>query len=80
MFMGGFIVCTAAFVKSFLEAFLAVPTHGFHGCHAHLRGSRIVTTGAVVTETFYFLLDVRDGADSLASFLDVSGTRSARCV
>jgi hypothetical protein len=39
-----------------------------------LRGTRIVTTGAVVTETFYFLLDVRDGADSLASFLDVSGT------
>ena len=39
-----------------------------------MRGTRIVTTGAVVTETFYFLLDVRDGEDSLASFLDVSGT------
>jgi hypothetical protein len=80
MFMGAFIVCAAAFVKSFLEAFWLFRDHGFHGCHANLRGTRIVTTGAVVTETFYFLLDVRDGADSLASFLDVSGTRSARCV
>jgi predicted nucleic acid-binding protein len=41
---------------------------------ARLRGSRIVTTGAVVTEAFYFLSDVPDGPASLASFLDASAT------
>jgi hypothetical protein len=41
---------------------------------AGLRGSRLVTTGAVITEAFYFLSDVPDGPASLASFLDVSGT------
>ena len=41
---------------------------------ARLRGSRLVTTGAVVTEAFYFLSDVRDGPASLASFLADSAT------
>jgi predicted nucleic acid-binding protein len=39
-----------------------------------MRGLRLVTTGAVVTEAFYFLSDVRDGPASLASFLDASST------
>jgi len=42
---------------------------------AGLRGSRLVTTGAVITEAFYFLSDVRDGPACLASFLDASGTQ-----
>ena len=41
---------------------------------ARLAGSRLVTTGAVVTEAFYFLSDVRNGPGSLATFLHVSGT------
>ena len=41
---------------------------------AHLRGSRLVTTGAVITEAFYFLSDVRDGTANLFSFLDASAT------
>ena len=41
---------------------------------ARLRGSRLVTTGAVVTEAFCFLSDVRDGPASLASFLADSAT------
>ena len=41
---------------------------------AHLRGSRLVTTGAVITEAFYFLSDVRDGPGNLFSFLDASAT------
>ena len=41
---------------------------------ARLRGSRLVTTGAVITEAFCFLSDVRDGPASLASFLDASAT------
>ncbi len=41
---------------------------------ARLRGSRLVTTGAVVTEAFYFLSDVRDGPVSLAAFLEASAT------
>jgi predicted nucleic acid-binding protein len=41
---------------------------------ARLRGSRLVTTGAVITEAFYFLSDVRDGPHSLVSFLIASGT------
>ena len=41
---------------------------------ARLRGSRLVTTGAVITEAFYFLSDVRDGSASLASFLDAIAT------
>jgi predicted nucleic acid-binding protein len=39
-----------------------------------LRGSRLVTTGAVVTEAFYFLSDVQNGPESLVSFLDASAT------
>src|SRR5437762_13552783 len=41
---------------------------------AHLRGSRLVTTGAVITEAFYCLSDVRDGPSKLFSFLDASAT------
>jgi predicted nucleic acid-binding protein len=41
---------------------------------AHLRGSRLVTTGAVITEAFYFLSDVRDGPANLFSFIDASAT------
>jgi len=41
---------------------------------ARLRGSRLVTTGAVITEAFYFLSDVRNGPPSLSSFLDASAT------
>ena len=41
---------------------------------ARLRGSRLFTTGAVITEAFYFLSDVRDGPASLASFLADSAT------
>jgi predicted nucleic acid-binding protein len=41
---------------------------------ARLRGARLVTTGAVITEAFYFLSDVRDGPASLSSFLDASAT------
>jgi len=41
---------------------------------ARLRGSRLVTTGAVITEAFYLLSDVRDGPASLASFLADSAT------
>ena len=43
-------------------------------CMARLHGSRLVTTGAVITEAFYFLSDVRDGPSSLASFLADSAT------
>ena len=41
---------------------------------AHLRGSRLVTTGAVITEAFYVLSDLRDGPANLFSFLDASAT------
>lgn len=41
---------------------------------ARLRGSRLVTTGAVITEAFYFLSDVQNGPASLVSFLDASAT------
>ena len=41
---------------------------------ARLRGSRLLTTGAVITEVFYFLSDVRDGPGNLVSFLIASGT------
>jgi predicted nucleic acid-binding protein len=40
----------------------------------HFRGSRLVTTGAVITEAFYFLADVQNGPASLASFLEASAT------
>ena len=41
---------------------------------AGLRGWRLVTTGAVITEAFYFLSDVQNGPASLASFLNASAT------
>ncbi len=41
---------------------------------ARLRGSRPITTGAVITEAFYFLSNVRNGPPSLSSFLDASAT------
>jgi len=37
-----------------------------------LQGHRLITTGAVITEAFYFLSDVQNGPPSLASFLDAS--------
>ncbi len=39
---------------------------------ADFRGARLITTGAVITEAFYFLSDVQNGSASLASFLDTS--------
>jgi predicted nucleic acid-binding protein len=39
-----------------------------------LRGVRLITTGAVITEAFYFLSDVRGGPDSLVAFLIASST------
>ena len=48
--------------------------HLVHRFMARLQGSRLITTGAVITEAFYFLSDVRNGPASLASFLDASAT------
>jgi predicted nucleic acid-binding protein len=42
---------------------------------ARLRGQRLITTGAVITETFYFLSEVPNGPASLASFLDASASQ-----
>jgi len=39
---------------------------------SRLQGQRLITTGAVITEAFYFLSDVRNGPASLAAFLDAS--------
>lgn len=39
---------------------------------SRLQGQRLLTTGAVMTEAFYFLSDVPDGPASLASFLEGS--------
>ena len=41
---------------------------------SRLQGERLLTTGAVVTEAFYFLSEVRNGPASLASFLEASAT------
>ena len=50
------------------------PDHGeVQNFISRLRGSRLVTTGAVLTEAFYFLSDVRNGPDSLVSFVIASG-------
>jgi len=50
------------------------PDHGeVQNFISRLRGSRLVTTGAVITEAFYFLSDVRNGPDSLVSFVIASG-------
>jgi len=51
------------------------PDHNLvRGCMTRLRGHRLISTGAVITEAFYFLSDVQNGPDSLASFLDASAT------
>ena len=42
------------------------------GCLARLRGARLLTTGAVITETFYFLSDLKNGPRNLAAFLEAS--------
>jgi hypothetical protein len=44
------------------------------GFVASLGGTRLITTGAVITEAFYFLSDVQDGPTNLASFLEASAT------
>ena len=41
---------------------------------SRLQGQRLLTTGAVITEAFYFLSEVRNGPASLATFLETSGT------
>jgi uncharacterized protein len=41
---------------------------------AGLRSWRLITTGAVITESFYFLSDVKNGPASLASFIEASAT------
>jgi len=41
---------------------------------ARVGGLRLITTGAVITEAFYFLSDVRDGPAKLAAFIDASAT------
>jgi uncharacterized protein len=48
--------------------------HLVHSFMARFQGSRLITTGAVITEAFYFLSDVRNGSASLASFLEASAT------
>jgi predicted nucleic acid-binding protein len=44
------------------------------GFVANLGGTRLITTGAVITEAFYFLSDVQEGPAKLASFLEASAT------
>ena len=39
-----------------------------------LKGPRLLTTGAIITEAFYFLSEIENGSASLAAFLDASGT------
>jgi predicted nucleic acid-binding protein len=41
---------------------------------ARFEGSRLITTGAVITEAFYFLSEVKNGPATLASFLEASVT------
>lgn len=45
-----------------------------HRFFAHAQPQRFLTTGAVVTEAFYFLADVPGGPARLAAFLDASAT------
>jgi predicted nucleic acid-binding protein len=40
---------------------------------SHWQEQRLITTGAVITEAFYFLSDVRHGPAKLVSFLEESG-------
>ena len=46
---------------------------------SRLQGQRLLTTGAVITEAFHFLADIREGPEKLAAFLEGSGieTRDA---
>src|SRR5260370_32458987 len=46
---------------------------------SQFRGQRLITTGAVITEAFYFLSDVQHGPASLASFLGASATEVRDC-
>ena len=46
---------------------------------SQFRGQRLITTGAVITEAFYFLSDVQHGPASLVSFLDASATEARDC-
>ncbi len=46
---------------------------------SQFRGQLLITTGAVITEAFYFLSDVRHGPASLASFLGASATEVRDC-
>jgi predicted nucleic acid-binding protein len=46
---------------------------------SQFRGQRLITTGAVITEVFYFLSDVQHGPATLASFLDASATEVRDC-
>jgi uncharacterized protein len=48
--------------------------HRVRSFMANLRRARLLTTGAVITEAFYFLSGVQNGPTSLASFLDASAT------
>ena len=41
---------------------------------SRLQGQRLLTTGAVVTEAFYFLADVRNGPASLAPSSEAGAT------
>ncbi len=41
---------------------------------SHFQGHRLLTTGAVITEAFHFLSDVREGPERLVSFLAESAT------
>jgi len=51
------------------------PDHNLvHSFMSGFRGQRLITTGAVITEAFYFLSDVQNGSASLASFLEASAT------
>ncbi len=46
---------------------------------SQFRGQRLITTGAVITEAFYFLSDLQHGPASLVSFLDASATEVRDC-
>lgn len=46
---------------------------GVVDCMSRLHGQRLLTTGAVITEAFYFLSDLPQGPASLSSFLEGSG-------
>jgi hypothetical protein len=57
------------------------PDHNrVHSFMSQFRGQRLITTGTVITEAFYFLSDVQHGPASLASFLDASATEVRDCL